>query len=236
MERTDMRKFLNKNYVTGNMVLSVVGGVERDIKPIEKYFSSLNEGKGGNELGIGLKNKRRIVPESRKINQSYMILGYRTVPRAHKDSLTLDVIHAVLGRGESGWMFDEIRNKRGLAYNVRVEHEPELDYGVFAVSVGTKKKNVKKVVGIIEKTLERIQKLTPTELSSAKEYIEGSRLLELEDNTHRADHLCFHEHVGDCMKADEYIKRMRAVTLADVKKTAEKYFTDEYTLTEIRGE
>ena len=69
-----------------------------------------------------------------------MVLGYKTIPRTHKDSYTIDVIDAILGKPQSGWIFDEIRNKRGLAYQASVQNELEDDYGFFAVFAGLDKK------------------------------------------------------------------------------------------------
>ena len=64
-------------------------------------------------------NKRLVLRKvKRKVLNSYMVFGYKTVPRLHKDSCVLDVIQGVLGRGQSGRVFDEVRNKRGLAYEV----------------------------------------------------------------------------------------------------------------------
>ncbi|MCX6695452.1 MAG: pitrilysin family protein, partial [Candidatus Altiarchaeota archaeon] len=168
MRRRDLLEFRRRNYSPDNLVLGISGGVsEKSVRKAWKYFTF--EGSGPvNELSVPVENESARVIEKRKINQSYMVLGYRTVPRNHGDSFVLDVIKAVLGRGQSGWMFDEIRNKRALAYNVGVEHTPELDYGIFAVSVGTRKKNVGKVERIICDNFRRLQRLTPTQLEEAK--------------------------------------------------------------------
>ena len=83
---------------------------------------------------------------------SYVVYGYRTIPRLHQDSYVLDVIKAHLGRGQSGKLFDEIRTKRGLAYDIGVYHYPTKDYGFFAVYFGTDKKNcdmIKRLLKVI---------------------------------------------------------------------------------------
>ncbi len=221
-----------RHYSPSNMVLGVTGGLNKeDLKQIERYFTLKRRHKIDNAIKVPRKNKNKRVVEKRDISQSYMILGYRTVPLLHEDSYALDVIEAVLGRGQSGWMPDEVRNKKALAYNVDVENSSNLDYGLFAVNVCTKKKNVNKVVDIITKNFRRLQNLKKKELDEAKSHIEGNRILEWEEPLKRAESVCFYEHAGDFKAAGEYISRIKAVTLDDVKRVAEEYLTEDYTLT-----
>jgi predicted Zn-dependent peptidase len=237
MSRTDMVKYYSANYSPKNMVLGVVGGVcEADLQKIGDYFTLKKPHGRDNALEVPQKNRKIKVIEKKKINQSYMVLGYRTIPRLHIDSYALDVIHAVLGRGQSGWMFDEIRNKKALAYNVNVEHQPELDYGVFAVNVGTRKKNVEKVVKLITKNFEKLQKLSPAQLEEAKTFVEGNRILDWEENLNRGDSMCFYEHAGNFTAAGQYLEKIAEVTLEDVKRVAEKYLNEKYTLTVLEEE
>ena len=101
------------------------------------------------EDGLNVRGSFGIIPimikkERRKIFSSYMILGYNAATRSSKDSYVLDVIRSILGRGQSGKLFIEIRSKRGLAYEVGSHHEPGLGYGFFCVYAGMDKKNIKK--------------------------------------------------------------------------------------------
>ncbi|MBI2652592.1 insulinase family protein, partial [Candidatus Woesearchaeota archaeon] len=164
---------------------------------------------------------------------SYLVLGYNTVHQMHKDSYVFDVITAILGRGQSGWMFDEIRNKRGLAYQVGVNNENESDYGFFAVYAGLDKKNVKKAKDIILEQFRKLEKTGKRELDEAKNYIEGNHALQMEDNFHQADYFAFWESIKDANIACSYLKNIRKVTIDDVKRVAKKYLNDKYTLVVI---
>lgn len=165
-----------------------------------------------------------------------MVLGYKTVHRLHKDSFVFDVIGAILGRGQSGWIFDEIRNKRGLAYQVGVNNEHEIDYGAFAVYTNLDKKNIEKAKEIILRQFRRLEDLNEKDLNEAKTYIEGNHALETEDNFHHADNLAFWEAIKDAKLADSYLKNIRKVSVEDVKRIAKKYLNDKYTMVVIEQE
>ena len=159
-----------------------------------------------------------------------MVLGCKTVSRMHKDSYVFDAINAVLGKGQSGWIFEEIRNKRGLAYQVGVQNELESDYGFFAVFAGLDKKNIGKAKKIILQQFRKLEKISKNELEEAKTYIEGNYTLNMEDNFQAADNLAFWETIKTASLADNYIKNIKKVKVDDVKRVAGKYLNDKYTL------
>ena len=162
-----------------------------------------------------------------------MVLGYKTIPRLHKDSYVFDVITAILGRGQSGWIFDEIRNKRGLAYQVGVNDDNESDYGMFAVYAGLDKKNIEKAKEIILQQFRRLEGISKKDFDEAKTFIEGSYTLETEDNLKRADELAVWESIKKAELAKSYLKNINKVKINDVKRIAKKYLNDKYTLVVI---
>ena len=100
---------------------------------------------------------KKICNESKATTQSYVVLGYKTVQRSYKDRYVLDVIRGILGRGQSGRLFDELRNKRGLAYEVGCHHEPAVSYGMFATYMSTNKKNITECQKIILEILQDVK-------------------------------------------------------------------------------
>ena len=133
-------------------------------------------------------------------------------------------------------MFDEIRNKRGLAYQVGVNNESEIDYGMFAVYAGLDRKNIDEARKIILKQFRRLEKSSKNDLEEAKTYLEGSHTLETEDNFSRADNLAVWETIKDARLAGSYLKKIRKVTTNDVKRVARKYLNDKYTMVVIEQE
>lgn len=235
LSRKEIFDYYKKYYVANNIIISVVGNVDNVKNNIQKYFGSLNTGKIPKRKAINepLNKKIKTVFEKRKTQNSYIVLGYKAPVRTHKDSYSMDVIASILGRGQSGWIFDEIRNKHGLSYQTGVQHESEDDYGTFAVFAGLDRKNIQKAKSIILKQLKRLQKVTKKELDEAKTYIEGHHALELEDNFHYADNMSFWELIKDVKLADSYIRTMREVTVNDVKRAAKKYLNYNYTFVAI---
>ena len=151
----------------------------------------------------------------------------------HKDSYVFDVINSILGRGQSGWIFEEIRNKHGLAYQVGVQNELEDDYGAFAVFAGLDKKNIEKARKIILQQFKKLEKISKNELEEAKTYIEGNHTLNMEDNFQAADNLAFWETIKNASLADDYIKHIKKVETSDIKRVAKQYLNNFYTLTTI---
>ena len=238
ISRKQLVDYYTAHYLPNNMIISIVGKVSNVKEKIEKYFNDLNPGKiitRGKVHEPEQKKMKKIVRKKNTLN-SYMVLGYKSVPRTHKDSYVFDVITAILGRGQSGWMFDEIRNKRGLAYQVGINNESEIDYGTFAVYTGLHKKNIGKAKEIIMQQFQRLKGATQLDLEEAKTFIEGNHTLQMEDNFHNADYLAFWDTVENAKSADSYISKINKVTTEDVKRIAEKYFTDKYTLVVIEQE
>jgi predicted Zn-dependent peptidase len=235
LKRKNVSDYFNGFYSPDNMVVSIVGKVDDWKKKVKDKFVS-GKGKGVKELKVSelLAGKNKIKKEKKNITNTYLVLGYKTVPRCHEDSYVLDVIGGILGRGQSGWMFQEIRGKRGLAYEVGTQHVCEKDYGYFAVYLSTGRKNVELVKKLILEQLEKLKKIPSLELKEAKDYVEGAYLLEIEDNQRLADHLCFWEQVGGVKLIEEFVKKIKKVSVGDVRRVVNKYFNN-YCLAVVEG-
>lgn len=235
IDRKTLVNYYTEHYSSNNMIVAVVGNVDNVKQKIEKYFGNLRprEVKTRKPIEEPLQTKPKKFIEKRDIQNSYMVLGYKSVPRLHEDSYVFDVINGIVGRGQSGWMFDEIRNKRGLAYQVGVLAEHEKDHGYFAIYTGLDKKNIKEAKELILQQFKRLQKLTEKELDEAKTYIEGNYTLMLEDNFHASDNLAYWETIKDVSYADNYIKNIKKVKISDIKRVAKKYLNKNYLLVSI---
>ncbi|MEM4267221.1 MAG: pitrilysin family protein [Candidatus Woesearchaeota archaeon] len=231
--RNDILGYYNTHYIPDNITLVIVGGFRDSIKErISFYFGSHQRHSKNKSV---FKNepeqkKTKIVRTKLPINQSYIVLGYKTPPRHSKESYVLDVIRAILGRGQSGKLFDEIRNKLGLAYDVGVYHNPNVDFGVFAVYASTQKKHIKKIVSIIQRQIQELRHISKSELETAKNFLEGEFLLHTEDNQRMADVLAFWDTANCRSRVEEYIKSIKRVSCMDVANTMKKYLGKNYTL------
>ncbi|MBI4149671.1 insulinase family protein [Candidatus Woesearchaeota archaeon] len=222
----------HQNYYTGsNLVLVLAGDAHGALPALTRLFSSLpKRGMRRQPLLESPNAFQKAVERRKQLSQSYLALGYKTPPRNSADIYALDVIHAILGRGQSGRLFSEIRGKRGLGYDVAVHHEPGISHGVFAVNVGMDNSNIPRVLSLITKEFSRLRRITKDELQDAQTFIEGNFLIEHEDTQKWATHLSLLAHCGVLEDARPYIAKIKHVSLQDVKKAAERYLTPQYTL------
>lgn len=226
IKREEIIKFFKEKYVADNMVLSVVGDVKKDwIDQIKKSFD-LKSGKKIAKVKVTepkqIRNK--IKKEHRTISNTYAVMGFKTVKRDHKDSYVLDIIDAILGRGQSGRLFNEIRTKRGLAYDVGSENISEPSYGYFAIYVGLDKDKLNLAKKIILDYIKKLENVSDQELKEAKSYIEGNYYLDLEDNQKLADQMLYWEQCKDAKLMKDFIKNIKTVTKQDIKRVINKYF------------
>ena len=225
LTRDQVMTYFNKHYIPQNMVLTIVGDVTGWSKEARKRFTMLKGKKPVSYNASEPKTTKAITKKTRKdIANTYCTIGFKTVPRTHKDSYVLDVINGVLGRGQSGKMFAEIRSKRGLAYDVGTQHISEVSYGYFAVYASIDRKNVAKAKKVILEELQKLMNVSDEDLRDSKTYIEGDYLLELEDVQKIADQVVFWQQLHDITLMGKYIKNMKAVTAADIKRVVKKYF------------
>jgi predicted Zn-dependent peptidase len=231
VKRKDIMSYYSSYYAPNNMIISIAGDIPELKEKLNSCFGKYSAKKIPElkKITEPAQKKPKTAKERRKLSNSYLVFGYKTVPRLHKDSYVLDLLRAILGKGQSGKLFYEIRTKLGLAYEVGVHHDPSTDYGFFAVYCGTDKKNIIKVRDTIIKEL-KLDYLDEDMIHEAKDYIEGSFLLQNEDTHDSADQAAYWALVGAPQGYREYIKNIKSVKKEDITRVAKKYFTKNYTL------
>lgn len=225
LTRKKVLDFFNKYYVPGNMVVSIVGDASDWRTEIEKRFFFAKGKISKHEFPAepaSRKNKKIVC--KRNISNTHLVLGFKTVSRAHPDSYVLEVINGILGRGQSGKMFTEIRSKRGLAYDVGTQVMADNSFGYFAAYAIIDKKNVGLVKDLMLEEMQQLKQVLDIEVQEAKDFIEGDYLLELEDSQKVADQVLFWQQVKKAEEMKEYLKKIKKVAVADVKRVVEKYF------------
>ncbi|HLC65969.1 MAG TPA: pitrilysin family protein [Candidatus Nanoarchaeia archaeon] len=233
LTHAQVMQFYKKHYVPNNMIISVVGDIPNPKRLIEKKFSFRPKSYTQMSIMPPRSQPAERVVKGNAIN-SYFVLGHQTVSSLHPDSCALDVAKAILGRGQSGILFDEIRNKRGLVYEIGVNHDSGRAYGIFSVFLNTEKKNLGLCRSIIFKELSRLKNISSAELKEAIGFISGSTILEHEGTEKRAEDLCFWESLGNAGLIDSYIKRIKKVSKADIARVAKKYLLSKPTIVTIK--
>ena len=164
----------------------------------------------------------------RPFEQVNLVLGVNGVPRGDERRFALGVLNTALGGGTSSRLFQEVREKRGLAYSVFSFASHHADAGLVGVSVGCLPAKLDEVLAVVRSELARVAAdgLTDEELQRGKGQLRGGLVLGLEDSGSRMSRLGKGELVGDpLLSIDEVITRIDAVTLDDVRLLAKELFS-----------
>jgi predicted Zn-dependent peptidase len=139
------------------------------------------------------------------------------------------LLNNAFGGGMSSRMFQEIREKRGLAYSVYSYHAAHIDSGLFTVYIGTAPKQTEEVLNVTVDLMDNLaaKGLTEAELRKGKEQLKGSLILSLESTSSRMNRLGKNElMLGRHHTLDEIITRIEQVTMEDVKTTIDRVFAN----------
>ena len=154
-----------------------------------------------------------------------MVVGMRAGARDDEDRFAFAVLNQLLGGGMSSRLFQEVREKRGLAYSVYSYRGAYLETGLLAVYAGTHPTRLPTVLKIINTELDRLlqDEIPERELAVARGHVKGSMVLSLEDTSSRMSRIGRSQLVhGSVMTLEELVERTEAVTAEDVRRVFEK--------------
>lgn len=231
LTRDDLFHYYEKYYVPRNTVITVVGDVPSPRVAVEHLFGGLPGGSlFPQRVCVEPPQKHVVVRERKRSSSSYLVMGWKTVPASSHEMYALEVIHGILGRGQSGKLFDAVRGKEGLCYSIGSYHNYCVDVGYFAIYCATDKQRILKVVQLIRKEVASLQHLSPQELADAKSYLVGDSILACESTQYLADKLTYWEQLTQAEDFEGYISKIKRVSLAEVHRVAKKYLTAKYAL------
>ncbi|GAC1663682.1 MAG: pitrilysin family protein [Candidatus Acidiferrum sp.] len=174
----------------------------------------------------------------RDLEQVHLCVGVPSVPLGHEDRFAVAVLNNLLGGGMSSRLFQNIREKLGLAYAVFSEITPYSDAGMLTVYAGTAKENVGQVVDLIVKEFGELKtSLVPEEeLRRSKNHLKGSLMLSLESTSSRMSNLARQElYFARFYTLDEILASIEAVTREEIQSLANKYFRPELIAVTVLG-
>ena len=207
-------------YRPNNMILCVVGDANFDtiIDFAEKSFGD----KKGKIPFFDVKKKNKIKIEKRKgIDQANLIFAYHVPLEKDKKSSAARVLEIVMAGGMSSRLFNEIREKRNLAYAVKGGSSINNYFAYSFIYVGTMKENVGKVKKLILEEFKKVSEdLNEKELEEVKEQMVGNYQISMENSEGQMAELLFHELDGNAKTFYDFEKNIRGVSLKDVKDLA----------------
>lgn len=232
MLQKDFKDYITEYYVSNNMVISVAGDIEEQkIKEdLENIFSKVKIGPKGNPKPyINNQKAPKLSLFNKDLKQSHAVIAYKTDGYKDKDKYAQRVLSTIVGSGMSSRLFEEVREKRGLAYTVRSEMDNFADTGFVAIYGGFNLDKTEEALEAIHNIIdESKEKLYVNEVEKAKEYLKGAIYYSL-DGTQRASNrygknLMFSE---ENIKPEELIKEIENVSAEEVRETARKIFIPE---------
>jgi len=229
MNSIDRKKIIEKFkqiYEPNNFILSVVGDAdfEQIVNFAEKNFE--NTKSQIPKQNFELKNENKL-EEREGVDQANLIFAYH-VPTASEDKCyAAKILSSLMTGGMSSRLFEQIREKRNLAYAVSGDSNINRDFAYNLIYVGTMSENVKKVKELILKEFEKVSvKLNEEELKKIKEQLIGNYQISMEDSQTQMINLLVSEIQGDAKDFYEFEKNISKVKLEDVKSLAKKAITE----------
>ncbi len=220
--------FHKDTYNKSNVFVVGAGKLDSDQleRMVEEKLGGLPEGEPfGRQATPGTPNSR-IHYKFKETEQYHVSMGSLGIPASSRDRFAMAALNNVLGGGMSSRLFQEVREKRGLAYAVYSYHQGYSDAGAIKTYVGSTTGNVEEAVGIISRELGRIrsERVEDEELERTKQQLKSSTLLALESTAARMNRVGRSVITGsELLSPDEIAERIEAVTADDLQRLANEH-------------
>ncbi|MFH1146491.1 MAG: pitrilysin family protein [Pseudomonadota bacterium] len=226
-----IRSYLRKTYLPDKIVIAAAGNLEHDsfLELLRKAFSGVPS--------------RNVVPERvtptvasnmvihrKEFEQVHLIIGTKSCSALDERRYACMLLNIILGGSMSSRLFQEIRERRGLAYTIYSFISSYTDIGLLGIYAGVNKKNVVTTVRLIQEEMQRLKanSIDEGELQSAKEHLKGGLMLAAESSDNRMTRLAKNEiQFGKFLTYDELISQIEAITTKDIVTLARDYFTSQ---------
>jgi predicted Zn-dependent peptidase len=227
-------------YTPENLLVTAAGNLSHDrlVALVGERFETVKPA-GPVPTQIPPATHARIALKSKKeLEQVHVCLGVPSYPIPHEDRFICYVLNTVLGGGMSSRLFQNIRERLGLAYSVFSELNPYTDTGCLAVYAGTSLEAARQVVDLVLKEFTEMKQqiVPPEELRRAKDHLKGSLMLSLESTSSRMSNLARQEmHFRRFFTLDELLESIEKVTADEVQRVARTFFDQKQIALTILG-
>jgi len=239
-ERDPVLDSYHQRFAPGNLIVCAAGSLKHAqfVELVAKHFQQMKPVKNGFHSSqpkivprINLRNKKAL-------EQVQICVGVPSYPIAHEKRHTSYILNTLLGGGMSSRLFQNIRERQGLAYAIYSDLNPYRDTGCLAVYAGTSRESAVKVVQSIVTEFRKLksEEVSEEELRRSKDQLKGSLMLSLESSTARMSNLARQEMYFDrFFSMDELLKRIEDVTAQGLKELATEFFHSESIAVTVLG-
>ncbi|MBE3127673.1 MAG: insulinase family protein, partial [Candidatus Atribacteria bacterium] len=231
IQREDLLSYINIFYRPNNLVISVAGNIkiEEVILQVDKYFKIIEKGEVKNYLPAKDNQKNtQIGIKFKKSNQTHLSFGFPGISRLDPDKYSVDLLDIILGSGLSSRLFQKIRVRKSLAYDIHSSIQYFNDISSFNIYAGIDSNKLGETIQTILEELNKIKdnNLKEGELRKAKEMYKGALSLSLESTLSRAFWLGNRMLLyGRTSTFDEIKEKIEEVKVKDIQKMAQNIFT-----------
>ena len=232
VSRDTLVQYLQRQYTTPNLVVSVAGNISHEevADEVAFHFRGWNSRQADSWFpAADEQSAPRMKLEHRKTEQAHICISVKGLSSVHPDRYAMDLLNTVMGEGMSSRLFLELREKQSLVYDVHTTSSHLRDCGSFTTYAGVDPKNAKRAIDSILRELARAREPVPEEeLRKAKEFLKGRLVLRMEDSRSVAAWLGAQELLlGQILTVDEVLARVDAITPDDVQRVAERALVGE---------
>lgn len=230
MSRKQILEFKESNYTPANIVVSAAGILDHDsLSEKVKGLTVKLKASGENKFlpAIEKQKEPQLKILSKDTEQSHLAMGFHSFKRDHRQRHALVLLHVILGANMSSRLFNEVREKRGLAYEIGTQIKRLYDTGSFLVHAGVDNNRIGEALSLILKELQKIKDrpVAQAELRRAKDFYIGQLVLALEDTLENM--LWVGEHSASLNKIyspREVIAQVNKVEPEDIRSVAREIF------------
>jgi predicted Zn-dependent peptidase len=231
-ERQTVLDTYSHRFAPGNIIVAAAGHLDHDhfVDLVVKHFEHLKPAQNGFHSSVPKIVPRIVLRNKKALEQVQLCIGVPAYPIAHEKRHAGYILNTLLGGGMSSRLFQNIRERQGLAYSIYSDLNPYRDTGCMAVYAGTSLASAAKVVkSVVAEFRDLKTKPVPEEeLRRSKDQLKGSLMLSLESSTARMSNLARQEMYFDRFQdLDELIEKIEAVTADDLQNIAQEFFNTE---------
>lgn len=230
-----LRSYLNGHYAAEHTIVAASGNIDHDAftRAVEQAFGSFRStAKVGSEESKYSGGEYR---EARDLEQVHFVLGFPGVAYHDPDFYNIAALSVLMGEGMSSRLFQEIREKRGLAYSIFSSTQSFSDTGLFTIYTGTSPDDLPTLVPVLcEEIRKAAGTMTPEETKRAKAQIKSGLLMSLESPSNRCSARARQLVVyGRPLTTQEVIERVEAIDKDSIASAAARIFAGQPTLAAI---
>jgi predicted Zn-dependent peptidase len=231
----DCLAYRDRHYHAGNCVVIASGNVEHEafVALCQRHLGALAPGTRNARVALPEQKRERFSILKKETEQAHIIYGMPGMSLGDEDRFAGALLDTAIGGGMSSRLFQEVREKRGLAYAVYASTMPYIGAGQFLVYAGTRPGNIEEVISIVRRELADVLQagLSAQELERVREHVIGHIVLSMESTSQRMLRLgksAISE--NELLSLDDLIARYRAVSPADIERVVSRVLDQDPTI------